>query len=349
MGNDIETGIKKQSIITRVLNKREVGILIPLVLIFVVTAIFNPVFVDIQNLMNITFQASFVFIVAIAMTFVLILAGLDLSVGSVMGLSGVITGLFILNLKDVLPVWLLVPIGIVLGILVGVVVGGANGFLIAKLKIPTLIVTLSTMYVARGLCEFFTRGNPVYPLPEEFNWLGQGKFIFKDGQFMVSSGGEVGLHVVTFIGIVLAVLAWLILTKTTFGRSVYAIGGNTETARLSGLKVGKVTISVYILSGCAAALSGILTAARLGSALSNSGTGYELNVIASVIIGGTSMFGGSGSILGTAIGALLMTMVTNAMVMLQISPYLQKVVIGSIILLAVGIDQYNRKRSGLAN
>lgn len=342
-----KTDSKKQNLLTRIFNKREVGILIPLILVFVITAIINPIFADIQNLMNITFQASFVFIVAIAMTFVLILGGLDLSVGSVMGLSGVISGLFILNLKDKLPVGLLIVIGIILGMLIGVLVGLINGYFIAKMKIPTLIVTLSTMYVARGMCEFLTRGNPVYPLPEEFNWLGQGKFVFNSGGLAISTGGDIGLNVVTFIGIVLAFVAWFILAKTTFGRSVYATGGNMETARLSGLKVTSVTMKVYVLSSCAAAVSGILTAARLGSALSNTGTGYELNVIASVIIGGTSMFGGSGTILGTAIGALLMTMVTNAMVMLKISPYLQKVVIGSIILIAVGIDQYNRKRSGL--
>jgi len=203
------------------------------------------------------------------------------------------------------------------------------------------------MYIARGLCEFITRGNPVYPLPADFNVLGQGRFAFIDGMLAVSRGGEVGLHVVTFIGLALAIIAGIILAKTTFGRSIFAIGGNRETARLSGLKVVRVTISVYIISGVAAATSGILTAARLGSALANTGVGLEMNVIASTIIGGTSMFGGSGSILGTAIGALLMTMITNAMVMMQISAFLQKVVIGAVILLAVGIDQYNRRRSGM--
>jgi len=336
-------------ILKRIVNKKEFGIFIPLLLVFIVTWIINPNFANVQNLMNIAFQASFVFIVAIAMTYVLILGGLDLSVGSVMGLAGVVSGLFILGLADVLPPGLLIPGGILVGLIVGAIIGAFNGLMISKMKIPTLIVTLSTMYIARGLCEFITRGNPVYPLPTGFNWLGQGKFVIIDGSLGISSGGEIGLNVVTFIGIVLAIVAWIVLTKTTFGRSVFAIGGNRETARLSGLKVVPVTITVYIISGMAASISGMLTAARLGSALSNTGVGIEMNVIASTIIGGTSMFGGSGSILGTAIGALMMTMVTNAMVMLHISAFLQKVVIGAIILLAVAIDQYNRRRSGMSN
>jgi ribose/xylose/arabinose/galactoside ABC-type transport system permease subunit len=321
---------KSFTVLNKIFKRRESGILVPLIIIFVFSGIMNPKFFQYQNIANIFFQASFVAMIGVAMTFVLILAGLDLSVGSVLGLSGVVSGYALL-------VGIPIPVGILFGLLTGVAVGLFNGYIIAKLKMPTFIVTLSTMYMARGLCEFLTRGKPVYPLPKDFNAIGQSRLMI----------GNLGIQWPIIIAIVLAVIGHFILTRTTFGRAVFAIGGNMETARLSGIKVLKTTIFVYVISAGCAAVSGIVTAARLGSALSNSGTGMEMNVIASCIIGGTSMFGGSGSILGTMIGALLMTTVTNAMAMLQVSVFLQKVVIGAIILIAVGIDQYSRKRSGL--
>jgi ribose/xylose/arabinose/galactoside ABC-type transport system permease subunit len=312
-------------------NKREVGILVPLIVVFTISGVINPLFFKAQNITNILFQSSFVFIIAICTTYVFILGCMDLSVGSTLGLSGVVCGL---ALVSGIPI----VFSIIIGMLVGAAVGLFNGFFISKYNIPTLIVTLSTMYIARGLCEFFTRGNPVYPLPANFNILGQGKLMLSD---------SFGLPWPVIIAAVLGIIGHIVLSQTTFGRAIYAIGGNKETARLSGIKVKKTTMLVYMLSGIAASISGILMSARLGSALSNSGAGWEMNVIASVIIGGTSMFGGAGSVLGTLIGATLMTTVTNAMAMLKISVYLQKVVIGAVILLAVGIDQYNRKRSGL--
>lgn len=317
--------------IRRILGKREVGILIPLIVVFVVAGLVNPLFFGLQNITNILFQSSFVFIIGIITTYVFILGCMDLSVGSILGLSGVVTGLALIS---GIPIWL----SIIFGIMAGGAVGLFNGFIIAQYNIPTLIVTLSTMYVARGLCEFFTRGNPVYPLPANFNVLGQGKLMLSE---------SFGLPWPVIIALVLGIIGHIVLTQTTFGRAIFAIGGNKETARLSGIKVKRTTMIVYTLSGMAAGISGILMASRLGSALSNSGMGWELNVIASVIIGGTSMFGGAGSILGSVIGAVLMTTVTNGMAMLKVSVYLQKVVIGAVILIAVGIDQYNRKRSGL--
>jgi ribose transport system permease protein len=318
--------------VNRLFKRREAGILIPLALIFVLSGIINPRFFSYQNIMNILFQASFVGIIGVAMSFVLILAGLDLSVGSVLGLSGVVTGFALLAGVPII-------LSIVAGILTGAAVGLFNGFIIARIKMPPFIVTLSSMYMARGLCEFLTRGQPVYPLPAFFNQIGQGRLML----------GKFGIQWPILICIVIAIIGHFVLTRTTFGRAVCAIGGNMETARLSGIKVTRTMIAVYVIAGACAALSGITTAARLGSALSNSGTGMEMNVIASCIIGGISLFGGSGSILGTMIGALLMTMVTNAMAMLKVSVFLQKVVIGAIILVAVAIDQYNRKRSGLGS
>jgi len=333
MGPRIETNANtKNGLLKNIFNKREFGILIPLIAIFVFSGIVNPLFFQAQNIANILFQASFVLIIGVAMTFVLIQAGFDLSVGSVLGLSGVVTGYALLA-------GIPIPVAIILGLLVGAGIGAFNGYVIGVLKMPTFIVTLATMYIARGLCEYLTRGEPVYPLPQAFNEIGQGRLQI----------GGFGLQWPVIIAFSMAVVSHFVLTRTMFGRAVFAVGGNRETARLSGIKVTRTTIIVYMLSSICAAACGAITAARLGSALSNSGMGMEMNVIASCIIGGTSLFGGAGSIAGSVIGALLMTTVTNAMAMLQVSVFLQKVVIGAIIMVAVGIDQYNRKRSGLNN
>jgi len=311
----------------RMSNKSELGIAVPLVLLIVIVGIVNPVFFDGDNILNVLRQSSFIFIIGVAMTFVLVGGGLDLSVGSVLALGGVISGLALLAH---VPIWICVA----LGILVGVAVGLFNGIVVSVFKIPSLIVTLGMMYFARGVVQVLTRGNPVYPLPNDFNFLGQG-FI-------------AGIPVVVIVAAVFGVVGHVVLTQTAFGRAVFALGGNRETARLSGINVQRVTIWVYVICGAASGLTGVLTAARLASALSNAGTGMELQVIAGTIIGGTSMFGGSGSILGTLIGVGFMNIIANGMVLMKISVYYQSMVIGAIIILAVGIDQYNRKRRGMA-
>ena len=310
----------------RLSEKSELGIAVPLLLLIVIVGVVNPVFFNVDNIINVLRQSSFTFIIGVAMTFVLVGGGLDLSVGSVLALGGVISGLALLA---GVPIW----ISVVLGVLAGVVVGLFNGIVVAMFKIPSLIVTLGMMYFARGVVQVLTRGNPVYPLPEAFNFLGQG-FI-------------AGVPVVVIAAAVLGIFGHVVLTQTAYGRSVFALGGNRETARLSGINVQRVTIWVYVLCGAASGLTGVLTAARLASALSNAGSGMELQVIAGCIIGGTSMFGGSGSILGTLIGVAFMNIIANGMVLMKISVYYQSMVIGAIIILAVGIDQYNRKRRGM--
>ncbi len=316
-----------------ILRARESGIAIPLILLIIVVSAVNPVFLDIDNLLNIARQISFVFIIGIAMTFVLIGAGLDLSVGSVLALGGVICGLVLRALMLVMPLWIAIVIAIFFGLLIGVLAGLFNGAVVTRFKIPSLIVTLGMMYIARGVVQVLTRGNPVYPFPDEFNNLGQGYLL--------------GVPNVVYVAVVLGILAHIVLTQTAWGRAVFAVGGNTETARLSGINVVKVLTAVYVLCGIASAISGVLTASRLASALANAGTGMELQVIAACIIGGTSMFGGSGSILGTLIGAAFMSIIANGMVLMKISVYYQSVVIGAIIILAVGIDQFRRRRGGM--
>lgn len=306
-------------------SRREIGIAVPLLLILVVVAVVNPVFYNADNLINVLRQSSFVFIIAVAMTFVLVAAGLDLSVGSVLALAGVTSGLALLAGVST-------PLAVGIGIATGAGVGLFNGFVIARLDIPSLIVTLGMMYLARGLVQVLTRGTPVYPLPDSFNFLGQG-----------SLGG---IPIVVWVAGLLGALGHVVLAHTTFGRAIYAVGGNRETARVSGINVTAVIVWIYILAGAAAGLAGVLITGRLGSAMANSGIGMELQVIAAVIIGGTSMFGGAGSILGTLIGVLFMSVLANSMVLMKISVYWQSVVVGAIIIIAVGIDQYNRKRQG---
>jgi ribose/xylose/arabinose/galactoside ABC-type transport system permease subunit len=308
------------------IKKKENGIAIPLIAVVLVIWLINPVFLHFDNIVNILRSSAYVFLIGITMTYVFIGGGMDLSVGSIFALSGIITGL---GLLAGIPIW----ICILLGVAIGAFTGLLNGIFVAKFKIPSFIVTLGMMYVARGVVQFLTRGNPVYPLPENFNYLGQG-YLF-------------GIPIVVIVAALLGIGGHIILDKTIFGRSVFAVGGNLETARVSGINVFRVSLMTYVLNGAASGVAGIFMSARLGSALSNAGMGMELQVIAAVIIGGTSMFGGSGSIIGTMIGAIFMSVISNGMVILKISVYLQMVVIGSIIILFVGLDQYNRKRQGM--
>jgi len=261
------------------------------------------------------------------MTFVLIAGGLDLSVGSVIALGGVITAMAV---KAGIPI----PLSMLLGLLLGAAIGLINGTIIVKCRIPALIVTLGMLYAARGAVLVLTKGAPVYPLPRSFNIIGQGDLF--------------GIPYVVLIASLLGILGHIVLTRTTYGRAVYAVGGNAETARLSGINVNLITLSVYILTGVASTLAGMLMAARLASAQANAGAGWELQVIAAVIIGGTSMFGGSGSILGSLLGAFFMNVVATGMILMRISAYWQDLVIGAIIVLAVGIDQYRRRKTGLS-
>lgn len=312
--------------VKRLLQAKETGMILFLLVLILVIGFVNPVFFRIDNLVNILRSTSFIFIIGIGMTFVLISAGLDLSIAPVFALAGIVASLAVVS---GIPTLLCVLIGIS----VGLVVGTLNGILIVKFQIPSLIVTLGMMYMVRGVVLIVTQGLSVFPLTPEFGMLGQGEFL--------------GIPYVILIAIILAIFAHYVLNQTVYGREVFAIGGNEETSRLAGINTGKVKISVYMLCSMAAAFSGTIMASRLNSGQPSVGTGYELIVIAAVIIGGTSLFGGAGSILGTATGALLTTVITNGMVAMKVSPYWQNLVVGAIIIFAVGLDQYRRRKSGL--
>jgi ribose/xylose/arabinose/galactoside ABC-type transport system permease subunit len=315
-----------KGLLSHIFSFQEAGILLFVAGLVVVIGLINPVFFNPENLLNILRSSSFIFVIGVGMTFVLISAGLDLSVASVFALGGIISSL---SATSGLPIFLCV----LSGILVGAALGLINGLLIVKFRIPALIVTLGMMYMGRGLVLIITKGAPIYPLPEPFTFIGQGSIF--------------GIHYIVIVAVALAFLASIVLQYTRYGRSVYAIGGNEATAVLSGINVSFIKASVYVLTGVAAGLSGTMMAARLNSGQASAGTGYELLVIAAVIIGGTSLFGGAGTILGTAIGTLFMSVIANGMVLMRVSVYWQNLVVGAVIILAVGLDQYRRKRTGL--
>ena len=283
----------------------------------------NGNFLSVDNLQDIARATSFTLIVTVAATFVLISGSIDLSVGSTYALGGVAAAKAITAGVPVVP-------AVLIGIAAGAAVGALNGFVIVRLRVPALIATLGTLYAIQSLVLVLTDGNPVYDLPSSFNWLGQGEIL--------------GVAVPVWIALVVVVLGQWCLSRSVFGRRVYAVGGSERAAYMAGVPIARIRFSVFVLAGMAAALAGVLISARLGSAQVNSGTGLELTVIAAAIIGGTSLFGGAGNVVGSMLGALLIAVIANGMVLAQINPFYQNMVVGLIIIVAVGLDGWRRRR-----
>ena len=318
--------MKKHRIRSAIERFDQLGIVVVLAILVIAVSFTNSTFYSVKNIINVLRSTAFIFMIGIAITYVLITGGLDLSVGRVMAMSGILSAL---AAQSGMPLIVCILIGLAFGFVVGLL----NGLMIVKLNIPPLIVTLGMMYICDGLVLVVTMGSPVYPLPDSFKKLGQGTIL--------------GLPNIVGIALVMAVIGAFVLRHTRYGRSIYSTGGNRETARLAGINVGLTQISVYICSAMASALAGILMAGRLNSAQPSSGSGYEMTVVAAVIIGGTSMFGGSGSVLGTLLGSLLMTVIENILLLMRISAYWQSLIVGVIIIFAVGLDQYRRKKYGI--
>lgn len=304
----------------------EFGIGIAFLAEFLIFSLLSPYFFTAENLLNVTLQTSITAIIAVGMTFVILTAGIDLSVGALVAITGVVSTSI---LKFNLPFSFSLPLGILVGLLVGALSGAAAGFFITRMNITPFIVTLALMTIWRGAAFMYTDGRPIWELPEGFSFLGSGRFL------------EVPIPTV----IMIAAYAWayLVLTKTRFGRYVYAVGGNKEAARLAGVNTNRVLIGVYMICGVLSSLSGILLASRINSGQPNAGLMYELDVIAAVVVGGTSLFGGRGSIIGTFIGSMLIGVLRNGLNLLNVGSYVQQVVVGFVILLAVMLDQLRRK------
>lgn len=313
------------------------GALIFLVVLGTTFAILEPAFIQPLNLFNVLRQVSVYGLLAIGMTFVILTAGIDLSVGSLLALGGLVaaavekgsTGLLTGGAAGEAGGY-----GLLAAILAAVAVGTLGGLLqglaISRLKVPPFVVTLGGLSAFRGAALVFSGGQPISAFREEFRYWGQG-FI-----------GPVPVPVIIFLSF--ALLAHIVLRYTQYGRYIYAVGGNLEAARLSGLNTDRIIASVYVIMGFFAGLSGFVLAARLNSAEQVAGLGYELTVIAGVVIGGTSLFGGEGGIFGTIMGVLLIGVLNNGLTLMNVSSYYQQIIIGIIIVFAVFFDQIVKRR-----
>ncbi len=310
-----------KQVAVRFIQKQESSIVIATVLYMIIVACVNPVFISTGNMFNVLKTMGYTLITVVGMSLVLITGGLDLSVGSVLALGGVITGMCC---QAGVPV----IFSIIIGVLTGTVIGFVNGFIIVKAGIPPLIVTLGMQYAARGLVSVLTQGVPIYPLPKSFVALDQITVV--------------GIPLVVLVALGIAFIGHILLSRAPFGRAVYALGGNEEAARISGINTKRTKILVYVITGTLAALAGVFMASRLGSAEAAAGVGYELTVICGAIIGGISTFGGMGTLIGATIGAFFMEVLTNSLTLMRISVYWQNLVVGVILVLAVLLDQYKR-------
>jgi len=317
---------------------RAAGIVVALaILLTILNAATHGDFLAPNNVLNILRQIAVIAVLAAGQTFVIITAGIDLSVGSLIALTGVLmAGVLAGNTNPIE--------GVALAVLVGLSVGGAagaiNGLPVVKFNLPPFITTLAMLDIARGLAFLYTGGKPIEIDNTAFTFLGGG-FLFPGIGHLVRIPG-IPTSVLIMLAVIIA--GQFVLTQTRFGRYVYAIGGNEEAARLSGINVGAVKLSVYIISGALAGLASLLLAARLSSGIPQSGGGSELlNSIAAVVVGGTSLMGGRGSMTGTFVGALLIGVLYNLMNLLNVNSYAQDVALGAVILAAVLLDELRRR------
>lgn len=295
--------------------------LIALLILIMVVSFLNPNFFTFDNISNILRQTSVNAIIAVGMTIVILTAGIDLSVGSVLALCGAFAASMI---SMEMPVLVAVSVALI----GGAILGGSTGFIIAKGKVQPFIATLVAMTLLRGVTMVYTDGRPISTgftdVADSFAWFGTG--------YLFGLPVPIWLMVFVFAG------AWFLLHHTRFGRYVYAIGGNEEATKLSGINIDRVKVGVYAIAGFLSALAGIIVTSRLSSAQPTAGAGYELDAIAAVVVGGTSLMGGSGRVMGTLIGALIIGFLNNALNLLDVSSYYQMIAKAIVILLAVLVD-----------
>ncbi|WP_417509687.1 ABC transporter permease [Microbacterium sp.] len=306
-----------------VLNSNLLPIIAALIIVSVALSVMTPTFLTASNLTNIVTQSAVVGIAAIGATFVIITSGIDLSVGANIALSGMIGAIVAQATGNGF-------FGIAAVIVVAAAVGAFNGASVSWLRLAPFIVTLATMGMARGLTLQISQGQSVYSLPESLNWLG------------ASAVFDVKTSALTTV--LLFVVAHFVLSRTTFGHRIYAVGGNAEAARLAGINVRRVVFSAYVIAGIAAGIAALILLGRLDSATPNAATGTELQVIAAVVIGGTSLFGGKGSMIGTFVGVLLIGVINNGLTLLNVSSFWVQFVQGALIFLAVLLDSVSTRR-----
>lgn len=312
------------------------GSLMLLALVFSLT---SDAFFTVGNSLNVALQVTSIALLGVGATYVIITGGIDLSVGSVLALSGVLAALVV---KAGFPV----AVGMLCGVLTGAVCGLCNGVLITRLKLPPFIATLGMMLVARGVALQITGARPVSGLPESFGALGNGSWlrVVKDTGDTFPDVVFPGIPLPVLLMVALSIVASVTLSRTRFGRHIYAVGSNTEAARLSGVHVNAVTLWTYVISGLLAGLTGCVLMSRLVTAQPNEGVMYELDAIASAVIGGTSLIGGVGTISGTLIGSFVIGILRNGLNMNGVSSFIQQIIIGLVILLTVWIDRKRNSR-----
>ncbi len=300
------------------------GVATALIALTIVMSVVAPDFLSADNFLDVARQISVTAILGAGATFVILTAGIDLSVGSVVGLTAMVS------------IWLAshgvtAPVCIAAALAVGAIAGTVNGVLVARAKLAAFIVTLAALTYLRGLVYVGTDGKTLFSTTLSFAGIGQG-----------SIGGipvPVVITVAVFAG------GWLLLNRTVFGRHLLAVGGNAEAARLAGIPVAGVLVAVYVLSGVCAGVAGVISAARLQSAVPDLGTGYELNAIAAVVLGGTSLMGGRGSLFGTLVGATIIGVLANGLTLMNVQSFYQLIIQGGVILVAVGLDRLRLRRT----
>ena len=289
-----------------------------LLVICVFATILSPSFLSVTNLFNVFKQITVPGIVGCGMTFVILTGGIDLSVGSILGLSGVLASGVLASTGNTAA-------AVAVSLVVGVACGAVNGFFVSVCGIPPFISTLGMMTLLRGVILVYTKGSPIPIKSDAYKFFGKGSIA--------------GIPVPVIILIIVFLLAHYILTQTSYGRSVYAVGGNREAARLSGIRVKTSEFLVYTLNGLMCGMAGLILTARLGSAQSTSGTGIEMDAIAAVILGGTSLSGGVGFVLPTVVGAMIMGIIDNILTLMNVNPHATNIVKGAVILIAVLVDK----------
>lgn len=317
--------MKNKMGVLKKMNFREYGVVIGFILLCVVISFATPAFATQKNILNLLRQSSIIGIIATGMTFVIISGSFDISVGAVAALSGAVT-MKLITMGNGVPV----AIAVLAALGIGAVVGLINGIAVAKINVPSLIATMAMVSVVKGSMLMFTGGYPITRTIPVLDTIGNGYVA--------------GIPIPVIIFAATVAIAFIILTKTRFGRYVYSVGGNEEASKLNGINVDSYKIKVFVINAVLAALAGIVLVGRMGTASPAAGDGYDMDAIASVVIGGTSVAGGSGSVLKTVIGVLLMSVINNSFNLLGVDMYFQYIFKGLIILVAVGADSFSKKR-----
>jgi ribose transport system permease protein len=305
-----------------------------LALMVIALTLMTDKFFTLDNSLNVLRQICANLCLSIGMTIIILSGGIDLSVGSMLALSGAVAAGLLKNGVVIPGTDMFIEVtgsgAILAGLLVGTVLGWFNGFVITRFKLPPFVATLGMLSIARGLTMLWTGGFPITRLGDSFGFMGSGHFI--------------GIPMPVWISAALIAVFVVLMKRTRFGRNVYAVGGNEKAATLSGLNVNRIKVLVYTLGGLLSGVAGLLVTARLDSATPNAGLSYELDSIAAVVIGGTSLTGGRGSIMGTVLGCLIIGVLNNGLVLLEVSPFWQQVIKGLVILVAVAVDRVGAKR-----